>query len=77
MTIKDTTYHIILSEDDLKVWMMALRHAALAAAGESCNPLSCPFYLQHEELVRRTGLLEKQHEELRNFLSAPRKGSTK
>ena len=73
MTLKGTTHHIILNEEELKIWMTALRLAARSTAKDVIDPLQSPYYLQHDELVRRTGLCEVLHGELWKDLKGTKK----
>lgn len=65
MKITENNFAFELTEKELGVWMAALRLASKASASGMVPRDSCPFLLQHEELVRLTGYGSGDHERLK------------
>ena len=61
MMIITQEFTLKLKARDIRVWMEALRIAANKAKGCMLPWDHCPFYNQHEELVKLTGWGEADH----------------
>lgn len=64
MKLEHDGYTVKLTIGDVSVWMAALYQACKESKVEIFPADSCPFYLQHRELVRMTGFNEWEQGEL-------------
>jgi hypothetical protein len=72
MKITANNFAFELTEKEVGVWMAALRLASKASAAGTIPHDSCPFLLQHGELVRLTGYGAGDHERLKEEVLKPK-----
>jgi len=65
MKITSNTFAFELTEKEVAIWMAALRLASEQSAAGIIPRESCPFLIQHGELVRLTGYGAGDHERLK------------
>jgi hypothetical protein len=75
MIITEHKLVIAMTDRDLRIWLQALKLAAVKAKGTMIPWHHCPFYQQHEQLVKITGWGTDQHEWLGKEL-APKEETT-
>ena len=74
MNLDSIIYTLKLTKQDIDIWLSALEYAAKDQKNKFINsPQSNPFYIQHEELTRKTGLNQDEHQNLITYLSPPKK----
>lgn len=70
MTLNKQELTFTLTIKEVSVWMVAVAASARSGKGTIFPWDSCPFFKQHEELVRLTGHCAEEHQRLRSELEA-------